>query len=61
MIERGEKKTIGIINPRQTHPSRALQKYAHFVKQIRPGLLAKCLLPQTLEDQHGEIRKPATW
>lgn len=55
------KKKVGIINPRHQRPSRVLAAEADFFKQIRPGLLAKCLLPPTLTDAQGEIRKPATW
>ena len=53
-------KKVGILNP-QKHPSRVLQREADFFKQIRPGLLAKCLFPVTLRDGDGEFHMPPEW
>jgi hypothetical protein len=51
---------VGLINPHR-HPSAALVSQATFIKQIRPGLLAKCQLPDTLTDANGVFHKPLVW
>ncbi len=53
-------KLVGLLNP-QKHPSRALLPHVTFIKQIRPGVLAKSQFPPTLTDQHGTFSKPASW
>lgn len=51
---------VGVINP---HPrmSVELQKYASFVKPIRPSALRRCQFPASLPGPKGTIRKPAIW
>jgi hypothetical protein len=51
---------VGIYNP---HPrfSVELVNVATFRKQIREGVLRAAQFPDTLEDQHGTITKPASW
>jgi len=61
IVRRELNKKVGIINPRQQHPSKVLAAEVDFFKQIRPGLLAKCLLPAVLRDAQGEIHKPSAW
>jgi len=51
---------IGILNP-HTAPSRALIKYASFVKQIRRGVLSVSQFPPQLRDEKGVFHKPMTW
>jgi uncharacterized LabA/DUF88 family protein len=51
---------VGLINPHR-HPSAALVSQATFIKQIRPGLLAKCQFPDTLTDANGTFHKPLVW
>ena len=53
-------KVVGVLNP-QKHPARVLMANATFMKQIRPGVLAKSLFPPTLTDARGTFSKPATW
>lgn len=51
---------VGIVNPQKPrHRSRAM--HSTFFKQLRPGVLASCQLPPTLQDPQGVIRKPARW
>ena len=51
---------VGIYNP---HPrfSVELVKVATFRKQIREGVLRAAQFPETLEDEHGTLRKPSGW
>ena len=51
---------VGIYNP---HPrfSVELVKVATFRKQVREGVLRAAQFPDTLIDEHGTIRKPASW
>jgi hypothetical protein len=53
-------KPVGILNP-HNRPSRALLRYASFIKPIRQGVLAASQLPATLRDSRGAITKPAAW
>ena len=53
-------KLVGILNP-QKHPSVVLAATAHFVKNIRPGVLKNCQFPTTLADGIGVFTKPAQW
>ena len=53
-------KQVGILNP-QKRPSRTLASCSDFFKQIRAGVLARSLFPDTLRDRHGEFHKPAGW
>ena len=51
------KKIIGLISPLITgHPSKELQKYAHFFKRIRKGVLKISQLPQQIPGTN--IHKP---
>jgi len=53
-------KPVGLLNP-QKHPSRALLPHVLFMKQIRPGVLAKSQFPLLLTDARGSFSKPASW
>lgn len=53
-------KLVGILNP-QKHPSVVLSATAHFVKNIRAGVLANSQFPTTLTDAKGAFTKPARW
>ena len=53
-------KLVGILNP-QKHPSVVLAATAHFVKNIRPGVLRNSQFPATLTDAKGSFTKPARW
>lgn len=60
-LARGELgKSVGILNP-QKKPSRAIVPHVDFIKQIRPGALAACQLPESISDEHGVVRKPQDW
>lgn len=53
-------KMIGLISPLiDGHPSRELQKYAHFIKRIRKGVLKISQLPSPIPDT--TIHKPTSW
>ena len=53
-------KMIGLISPLiHGHPSRELQKHAHFVKRIRTGVLKISQLPSPIPGTN--IRKPVGW
>ena len=54
------KKPVGLLNP-QKYPSHALLPHVTFIKQIRPGVLAKSQFPMTLRDQRGSFSKPTAW
>lgn len=51
---------VGILNPHR-HPSRALLRYASFVKPIRKGVLMAAQFPAVLSDGTGSFRKPTDW
>lgn len=53
-------KLVGILNP-QKHPSVVLAATAHFVKNIRPGVLRNSQFPATLTDNNGSFTKPMRW
>lgn len=53
-------KLVGILNP-QKHPSVVLAATAHFVKNIRSGVLHNSQFPVTLSDPQGSFTKPARW
>jgi uncharacterized LabA/DUF88 family protein len=53
-------KLVGILNP-QKHPSVVLAATAHFVKNIRSGVLANSQFPATLADAIGSFTKPVRW
>lgn len=53
-------KLVGILNP-QKHPSVVLAATAHFVKNIRPGVLKNSQFPATLADAKGSFSKPSRW
>ena len=53
-------KVIGLISPLiHGHPSRELQKYAHFIKRIREGALRASQLPSPIPGT--TIQKPPNW
>jgi hypothetical protein len=53
-------KLVGIISPIvKGHPSRELQKHAHFVKRIRTGVLRASQLPNPIPGTR--IHKPNSW
>jgi len=54
------RKPVGILNPHK-HPSVELSRNAMFVKQIRKGVLANSLFPNTLTDAQGTFSKPTGW
>jgi uncharacterized LabA/DUF88 family protein len=60
VVTREFKKPVGLLNP-QKNPSRALLPHVAFIKQIRPGVLAKSQFPKTLTDSRGSFSKPASW
>jgi hypothetical protein len=51
---------IGIFYP-DKHLGRELQRYASFVKPVRPGVLANSQFPPTLTDSVGTFHKPVAW
>jgi len=51
---------VGVVNPRG-NPSRQLLAVSTFFKRIRPGLLERSQLPETLQDDRGTISKPKAW
>lgn len=53
-------KLVGILNP-QKHPSVVLAATAHFVKNIRPGVLKNSQFSTTLADAKGSFSKPGRW
>lgn len=58
--EQHNKKIIGLLSPViEGHPSNELQKYAHFVKRIRKGVLKASQLPDKIPGT--KIHKPAQW
>ena len=54
-------KRIGLLVPRTTHVSRALQPLAHFVKRFGPTALANCQFPNSITDAIGAFHKPQGW
>ena len=60
VVTREFKKPVGLLNP-QKNPSHALLPHIAFIKQIRPGVLAKSQFPKTLTDKRGSFSKPASW
>jgi len=53
-------KLVGLLNP-QKHPSVVLAATAHFVKNIRPGVLMNSQFSATLSDAQGSFTKPVRW
>ncbi len=53
--------TVGVLNPHPKHPSRALKKFASFVKPIRKGALRSCQFPEQMRDEKGVFRRPLRW
>ena len=41
--------------------SKTLLKYASFIGQIRPGVLSRSQLPNTLTDASGTFHRPPEW
>ena len=41
--------------------SKTLLKYASFIRQIRPGVLSRSQLPNTLTDASGTFHRPPEW
>jgi hypothetical protein len=54
-------KPVGLLNPQRHPTSVALAPYAHFIKHIRAGVLAKSQFPNTLSDRNGGFSKPHGW
>jgi uncharacterized LabA/DUF88 family protein len=54
-------KTIGLLVPRTTHVSRALQPLADFVKRFGSNALSNAQFPGTMSDGIGKFHKPARW
>ena len=52
---------VAVINPYPGRASRALTKYASFVKSVRKGVLKLSQFPDTLRDSKGRIHKPKGW
>jgi len=52
-------KTVGLITPRDTHPSKELMQYATFNKKIRNHLLSNSQLPDPIPG--STIHKPKSW
>ena len=60
LIREQTKKMIGLISPLlKGHPSLELQKYAHFIKRIRKGVLNISQLPDRILGT--KIHKPTKW
>ena len=60
LIRNQNKKMIGLISPIISgHPSRELQKHAHFVKRVRKGVLKISQLPNAIPGTR--ITKPSQW
>ena len=60
LIREQNGKMIGLISPLlRGHPSRELQKHAHFVKRIREGVLKNSQLPSPIPVT--TIHKPQSW
>ncbi len=52
-------KTIGLITPGKSHPSRQLLKHSDFARHIRASALRSCQLPSPIPGTN--IRKPDHW
>lgn len=52
--------TMGVINPQRAKKRSRVLK-GTFFKQLRPGVLAQCQLPDVITDHNGTFRKPASW
>ena len=60
LIKNQQEKMIGLLSPLiNGHPSRELQRQAHFVKRIRKGVLAQSQLPETIPGT--SLTKPPSW
>jgi uncharacterized LabA/DUF88 family protein len=58
--EQHNNKIIGLLSPViEGHPSNELQRYAHFVKRIRKGVLKASQLPDEIPGT--KIHKPVQW
>jgi len=51
---------VGILNP-QKHPSKALEREAFFLKDIRTGILKASQFTNTMKDAKGTFYKPKSW
>lgn len=51
---------VGIINPHAPNERSRVLK-GTFFKQLRPGVLAYCQLPNVITDSDGTFRKPTSW
>lgn len=61
LVRDGVGQKIGLISPTE-RPSRSLLNIKpDYVRQLRLGLVSKCQFPETLQDEHGTIRRPASW
>ncbi|MFC0864307.1 NYN domain-containing protein [Sphaerimonospora cavernae] len=55
--------SIGVANP-YPYERRAIDLIAArptFLRQINPGMLRACQLPDLVQDAHGKIRRPGRW
>lgn len=52
-------KTIGLITPGKSHPSRQLLRHSDFARHIRASALQSCQLPSPIPGTN--IRKPDRW
>lgn len=60
LVRQQNNKIVGLISPLiKGHPSRELQRYAHFVKRIRAGVLRISQLPSPIPGT--SIHKPTSW
>ena len=41
--------------------SKTLKKYASFIREIRPGVLSRSQLPNTMTDANGTFHRPPEW
>jgi uncharacterized LabA/DUF88 family protein len=54
-------KKIGLLVPRTTHVSRALQPLADFIKRFGPAALQSAQFPAAMTDSVGAFHKPKGW
>lgn len=59
LVKANTKKTIGLITPGSSHPSRELMRHADFNRRIRAGALRSNQLPSPIPNTR--ITKPANW
>ena len=52
-------KSIGLVMPGKSHPSKELMQYSNFVKRVREGVLINSQLPELIPN--STLRKPIEW